>query len=144
MKNLQNQVFFIIIAKIEKPQAQEAAENPSSLEITFLSKMSSVNTVKLMIKLPLKYYDYTDIFDKQAVKVLPLWHFYDHKIELKSLNSLPKSWLYLMSEEKLQKMKEYLFKNLDKGFIVSSKASFVSLIQFVVKLDDSLRFCVDY
>ena len=71
MKDSQNQVFFIIIAEIKKLQAQEAAENPFSLEVTFLSEMSSVNITKLMIKLPLKYHDYTNIFDKQAVKVLP-------------------------------------------------------------------------
>ena len=49
-----------------------------------------------------------------------------------------------MFREKLQKVKEYLFKNLDKGFIVLSKASFASLILFVIKLNGSLHFCVDY
>ena len=97
-----------------------------------------------MIKLPSEYYDYADIFDKQAVKVLPLWRFYDHKIELKSLNLLPKSWLYLIFRKKLQKVKEYLFKNLDKGFIVLSKAPFASLILFVIKLNGNLHFCIDY
>ena len=106
--------------------------------------MSPVNTAELMAKLPSKYHDYTDVFDKQAVKVLPLRRFYNHKIELESLNPLPKSWLYLMSEEKLQNVKEYLSENLDKRFIVLSKAPFASLILFVVKLNDSLHFCVDY
>ena len=118
--------------------------DPFLLEIIFLSKMSSVNTAELIIKLPSEYHNYVNIFDKQAVKVLPLRHFYDYKIKLKSLNSLSKSWLYLMSEKKLQKVKEYLFENLDKGFIVLSKALFASLIMFVIKLNDSLRFCVDY
>ena len=144
MKDPQNQVFFIIIAEIEKLQAQEAARDPSSLEVTFLSKMSSVNTAKLMVKLPSEYHDYADVFNKQAVKVLPLRHSYDHKIELKSSDLLLKSQLYFMSEKKLQKVKEYLSKNLDKRFIVLSKASFASLILFVVKLNGSLRFCVDY
>ena len=144
MKDSQNQVFFIIIVKIEKLQAQKAVRNPFSLEITFLSKISSVNTVKLMIKLPSEYHNYADVFNKQAVKVLPLRYLYNHKIELKSLNSLLKSWLYLMFRKKLQKIKEYLSENLDKGFIVLSKAFFVSLILFVIKLNDSLYFCVDY
>ena len=144
MKDLQNQVFFIIIAEIEKLQAQKAVRDPSSLEITFLSEISSVNTAELMIKLPLKYYDYANVFNKQAVKVLPSQHFYDYKIELKSSDSLSKSWLYLMSKKKLQKVKEYLSENLDKGFIILSKAPFASLILFVIKSDDSLHFCVDY
>ena len=100
--------------------------------------------MKLIVKLPSEYHDYADVFDKQAVKVLPLRHLYDHKIELGSLNSLSKSWLYLIFREKLQKVKEYLSENLDKGFIVLSKAPFASFILFVIKLNDSLRFCVDY
>ena len=84
MKNSQNQIFFIIIVKIKKLQAQEVTKNPFLLKIIFLSKISLENTVKLMIKLLMKYYNYTDVFDKQAVKVLPLRHFYNYKIELKS------------------------------------------------------------
>ena len=49
-----------------------------------------------------------------------------------------------MFKKKLQKLKEYLSKNLDKGFIVLSKAPFASLILFVIKLNNSLHFCVDY
>ena len=41
-------------------------------------------------------------------------------------------------------MKEYLSENLDKGFIVLSKAPFAFSILFVIKLNDSLHFCVDY
>ena len=144
IKDLQNQVFFITIAEIEKLQAQEAVKDSFSLEVTFLSKMSLVNTAELMIKLPSEYHDFANVFDKQAVKVLPLRHFYNHKIELESLNSLLKSWLYVMFRKKLQKVKEYLFENLDKGFIILSKAPFAFLILFVIKSDDSLRFCIDY
>ncbi len=49
-----------------------------------------------------------------------------------------------MSDYKLQKMKNYLIEHLNKGFISSSSASYASLILFVEKKDDSLRFCVDY
>ena len=44
-----------------------------------------------MIKLLLKYYDYINAFDKQAVKVLPLRRSYNHKIVLESQNLLSKS-----------------------------------------------------
>ena len=84
IKDSLNRVFFIIITEIEKLQAQEVIKDPFLLEVTFLSKMSSVNTMKLMIKLPLEYHDYTDVFNKQAVKVLPLRRFYNYKIKLKS------------------------------------------------------------
>ncbi len=49
-----------------------------------------------------------------------------------------------MSDYKLQKMKNYLIKHLNKDFISSSSASYASLILFIEKKDDSLRFCVDY
>ncbi len=47
-----------------------------------------------------------------------------------------------MSDYKLQKMKNYLIKHLNKDFISSSSASYTSLILFIKKKDDSLRFCV--
>ena len=45
---------------------------------------------------------------------------------------------------KLRVYKEYLIKNLKKGYIVLSGAAFASLILFTFKKDGSLRFYVDY
>ncbi len=49
-----------------------------------------------------------------------------------------------MLSYKLQKIKKYLEKNLKKKFITFSKALCASLILFVKKKDNSLRFCVNY
>ena len=49
-----------------------------------------------------------------------------------------------MSENKLQKIKKYLEKNLKKEFISSSLILYVSSVLFVVKSNKSLRFCVNY
>ncbi len=49
-----------------------------------------------------------------------------------------------MSDYKLQKMKNYLIKYLNKSFISFSSISYASLILFIEKKDDSLRFCIDY
>ncbi len=49
-----------------------------------------------------------------------------------------------MFDHKLQKIKKYLIDHLNKEFIFFSFASYVSLILFIEKKDDSLRFCVDY
>ena len=49
-----------------------------------------------------------------------------------------------MSDYKLQKMKNYLIKHLNKSFISFSLISYASLILFIEKKNDSLRFCVDY
>ena len=45
---------------------------------------------------------------------------------------------------KLTLIQDYLVDNLAKGFIVLSKAPFVSLVLFVQKPDRLLQFCVDY
>jgi hypothetical protein len=49
-----------------------------------------------------------------------------------------------MTTEELFAVKEYLLENLHKGFIVLSSSSFASPVFFVAKLNNSLRFCVDY
>ena len=49
-----------------------------------------------------------------------------------------------MSDYKLQKMKNYLIKYLNKNFISFSLISYASFILFIKKKDDSLRFCVNY
>ncbi len=49
-----------------------------------------------------------------------------------------------MSFYKLQKVKKYLNENLFKEFIIFSKASYFSLILFILKANEDLQFCVDY
>jgi len=49
-----------------------------------------------------------------------------------------------MFNHKLQKIKKYLINHLNKRFIFFSFASYVSLILFIKKKDDSLHFCIDY
>ncbi len=49
-----------------------------------------------------------------------------------------------MFNHKLQKIKKYLIKHLNKEFIFFSFASYVSLILFAEKKDESLCFCIDY
>ncbi len=49
-----------------------------------------------------------------------------------------------MFEHKLQKVKKYLIKHLNKEFISFSFALYASLILFVEKKDGSLRFYVNY
>jgi hypothetical protein len=49
-----------------------------------------------------------------------------------------------MSEDELLLIKKYLQEALDKEFIESSITSYASLILFAKKLDEDLRFCVNY
>jgi hypothetical protein len=63
------------------------------------------------------------MFLKKALNQLLLYCTYNHKIQLKnanSLNDIKYSLLYYYSAVKLKKIKRYITKNLDKGFINTS------------------------
>jgi len=107
-----------------------------------LSHAEALKQVK--IKLLSEYHDYLDIFNRAMIDQLLSHHFYDHKIELIDEKTSSRSRLYQMFNHKLQKIKKYLINHLNKEFIFFSFASYVSLILFIKKKDDSLRFCVNY
>ncbi len=99
---------------------------------------------KVKAKLSSKYHDYLDVFDRAMTDQLFSHCLYDHKIKLIDEKTSFRSHFYHMSDYKLQKMKNYLIEHLNKSFIFSSSISYASLILFIEKKDDSLRFCVDY
>ncbi len=138
VKNKKIKIFFLIISEINKAL--------SSVEgFAKLNEMISVMSLnELKKKLLIIYHNFLNVFDREKTTQLPLHQSYDHKIELEDENQSSRSWLYFMSSHKLQKIKKYLKENLKKKFITLSKALFASLILFVEKKDDSLRFCVDY
>ncbi len=141
VKRLNVTTFTIIITKID--WLLKTARN--KLEDVNLQELSHEKILKeVKAKLSSKYHDYLDVFDRAMIDQLSSHRFYDHKIEL--INEKTSSWshLYHMSDYKLQKIKNYLIKHLNKDFISSSSASYASLILFIEKKDNSLRFCVNY
>jgi len=141
VKRLNVTTFMIIITKID--QLLKTARNKSeNVNLQELSHEEILKEVKA--KLSLKYHDYLDVFNWAMTDQLFSYHLYDHKIELIDERTSSWSHLYHMSDYKLQKMKNYLIKHSNKDFISSSSALYASLILFIKKKDDSLRFCVDY
>jgi len=133
--------FAIIVTEIDR--LLKTARN--KLEDVNLQELSHEEILKeVKAKLSSKYHDYLDVFDRAMTDQLLSHRFYDYKIELIDERTSSRSRLYHMSDYKLQKMKNYLIEHLNKGFISSSSALYASLILFVEKKDDSLRFCVDY
>ncbi len=131
----------IIITKID--QLLKTARN--KLEDVNLQELSHEEILKeVKAKLSSKYHDYLDMFDRAMTDQLFSHRLYDHKIELINKKTSSRSHFYHMSDYKLQKMKNYLIKYLNKDFISSSSASYVLLILFIEKKDNSLRFCIDY
>ncbi len=134
-------IFAVIILKIDR--LITTAENKSEeVNLHELSHAEALKQVK--IKLFSEYHDYLDIFDRAMIDQLSLHRFYDHKIELIDEETFSRSRLYQMFDHKLQKIKKYLIEHLNKEFIFFSFASYVSLILFAEKKDESLHFCVDY
>ncbi len=134
-------IFAVIILKID--QLIATVENKS--EEVNLHELSHAEAFKqIKIKLFSEYYDYLNIFDQAMINQLSLHRFYDHKIELIDEETLSRSRLYQMFNHKLQKIKKYLIEHLNKEFIFFSFASYVSLILFAEKKDESLRFCINY
>ena len=110
-----------------------------------LNKMIFVMSLnELKKKFLIVYHNFLNVFDREKITQLLLHWLYDHKIELEDESQFSRSQLYFMLSYKLQKIKKYLEKNLKKKFITLSKTSFVSLILFIKKKDDSLCFCMNY
>ena len=136
----ETQLFSITMSELDK----QLSELKDGIQLNKISRMTENEQKNLRTKVPKKFHDFLNVFDRKAAEVLPLNRTYDHKIEIDSDELLLKSQLYSMSQFKLQRMKEYLKKNLWKGFITSSNALYASLILFTQKSNNNLRFCVDY
>ena len=134
-------IFAVIILKIDR--LITTVENKS--EEVNLHELSHVEILeKIKVKLLFEYHDYLDMFDQAMINQLSSHHFYDHKIELIDEEIFLQSRLYQMFNHKLQKIKKYLIDHLNKEFIFFNFASYVLLIFFIKKKDESLRFCIDY
>ncbi len=96
------------------------------------------------IKLPEKYKDFVDVFEKNKVDQLLEHRPYDCPIDLEEGHSPPFSPIYGLSELKFQALRDYLIENLTKGFVQHSKSPACAPILFVKKKDGSLRLYVDY
>ncbi len=134
-------IFAVIISKIDR--LITTAEN--KLEEVNLHELSHVKILEqVKIKLLSEYHDYLDVFNRTMINQLSSHHFYNHKIELINEKRFSRSKLYQMFNHKLQKIKKYLIEHLNKKFIFFSFVLYVSLILFIEKKDESLRFCVNY
>ncbi len=134
-------IFAVIILKINR--LITIVKNKS--EEVNLYELSHVKILKqVKVKLLSEYHNYLNVFNWTMIDQLSSHHFYNHKIKLINKKTFSWSRLYQMFNHKLQKIKKYLIKHLNKEFIFSSFTSYISLILFIEKKNDSLRFCVDY
>ncbi len=90
------------------------------------------------VKLPEKYKDFADVFEKNKADQLPEHRPYDCSIDLEEGHSPPFGPIYGLSKPELQALRDYLTENLAKGFVQHSKSPTGAPILFVKKKDGSL------
>ena len=95
-------------------------------------------------QLPSEYKEYQEMFKEIVITMLPEHQEWDHKIPLEDRKKPTHSPIYTLSAKELEALRDYLDKNLVKGFIRLSTSPAGYLILFVPKKDSKLRLCVDY
>ena len=65
-------------------------------------------------------------------------------VEKINKNALFKNRIYLLSDYRFEQIKKYLNEHLKKEFIVFNYVLFVSFTLFIKKLNEGLRFYVNY
>ncbi len=125
MKNIDRKIIYNTQCKLDVINVFSVNETTQNLE-------------DIKVKLSSKYQNFLDIFDRAQADKLSSYRSYDHKIELTSNVTSSRCQAYQMSFYKLQKVKKYLNENLFKEFITSSKASYFSLILFILKTNEDL------
>ena len=94
---------------------------------------------------PIKFQQYLGIMQKEAADALPEHRPYDCKIDLKEGTTAPWGPIYLLSEEELRTLREWLKEMEKAGKIKRSTSPAESPILFVPKPNGrGLRHCVDY
>ena len=92
-----------------------------------------------------EYYEFLDVFSKEASDTLSEHSKYDHRIQfLEGYKDYGNSLLRAMSEPKLQFVKKFMEKHLKKGFIEASSASCSSSIMLAMIPGRGVQFCMDY
>ena len=144
-KKLEGQVFSARMKEVDELLAWHQWNKGKELSIANINTEADLlSESELRNLVPEEYHDLLDVFKKKKLKQLPPHRSYDHQIKLESTASLGRCPLYSISPYKLQRVKEYIKENLEKGFITPSSAPYASPILFVQKKDKGLRFCVDY
>jgi len=143
LKKNRIEIFVMSIENIDRKIVYNTQCKLNVLDVAFIDT-SAQNLEDINVKLSLKYQNFLDVFDRAQVNKLSFHRSYDHKIKLTNDVTSSRCRAYWMSFYKLQKIKEYLNENLSKNFITSSKTSYFSLVLFALKINDDLRFCVDY
>jgi len=96
-------------------------------------------------QLPKEYQRHQKVFSEQKAQQFPKKRPWDHAIDLKpnALSSLPGK-VYSLIQPKQVALREFLKKQLEKGYIRLSKSPYAALFFFIKKKSGELRPVQDY
>ena len=84
------------------------------------------------------------MFGKKQLERMPTRKLWDHMIEVKEGFVLRKGKMYLLSREEREEVKEFVKKQLQKGYIQPLKSPQTAPVFFVEKKDGKKRMVQDY
>ena len=117
-------------------------KNNSDAQMLWSRKIKSNLAI---VEISKEYQKYKILFEKESDQETLLKHqSWDHKIKLIDDKKLTKQFIYSLSTEKLNALWQYLKENMQKKFIKELQSSAEYSILFVLKLNKSLKLCVDY
>ena len=93
---------------------------------------------------PSEYHEYLSIFSEVEAQTLPPRHYVDHAIPIVEGGKPPFGRMYLISDQDLKELKQWIEDNLSKSFIRASTSSVASPLIIVRTPGSTPRVCVDY
>ncbi len=98
-----------------------------------------------IIKISKEYQKYKILFEKENdLQTLLKHQSWDHEIKLINDKKLMKQFIYSLLAEKLDALWQHLKENMQKKFIKELQLSAKYSILFILKLNKSLKLCIDY
>ncbi len=142
LKLSQNVKIFIMTSEEMREEFREI----NDAQMLWSKEIQSDHSKNLAIAIIFKEYQkYKILFEKESDQKALLKHqSWDHKIKLVDNKKLTKQFIYSLLTEKLDALWQYLKENIWKEFIRELQSSAKYSILFVLKLNESLRLCVNY
>ena len=110
-------------------------------ELELYRQSKNVDSITILFS---RYHEYLNVFFKKEVDILLSHRVYDYVIHLKKDAQFFVFALYDMNHNETQELRRYLDENLNKEFIRVNRSQTIVLVLFVKKLEEELRFCVNY
>jgi transposase InsO family protein len=137
---------------VDEKTIRRIASKPTHPErmVTSTNRRKSLPDVRVLEKratpgIPHEYNEFKKLFEEELGKeALPKHQPWDHEIKLEPGKQPGFQPIYGMSEKELDELKEYIDKNVKKGFIRPSVSPAGFPVMFVPKPNGKLRLCVDF